>query len=158
MVADGSNTTNTDNTSAPKFNEYNFNLWYKFFVAFLMRKDRAHLVLTKDIPEHISDIDSTSQQGTPMTDKQKAKVRSARKKWRKRNEVAYSFAMEVCNQHETAKTIAALYSGTSAKGLIERLRERFLRTWKKIPFSPKSLSSIQCTYCHSNPVQSTWMT
>jgi hypothetical protein len=60
-----------------------------------------------------------------MTDKQKAKVRSARKKWRKRNEVAYSFAMEVCNQHETAKTIAALYSGTSAKGLIERLRERF---------------------------------
>jgi hypothetical protein len=37
------------------------------------------------------------------------KMRKASQQWKNRNETAYSYLMEVCNAHERASTIAALY-------------------------------------------------
>ena len=39
-----------ERTKAPKFQELNFKNWKKFFMAFLMRHDRAHLSITMENP------------------------------------------------------------------------------------------------------------
>jgi hypothetical protein len=38
-------------TKAPRFQELSFKNWKKFFIAFLMRHDRAHLAITEKDPE-----------------------------------------------------------------------------------------------------------
>jgi len=65
-----------------------------------------------------------------MTETQNKRVKAARKKWRRQNEIAYSFLMEVCNAHPKACTTAALYEGSDAKGLLHALEERFLNVEK----------------------------
>ena len=88
-----------------------------------MMNNRAHLVLTKDKPRHIHDLDLLIPETAPMTEAQTEQVRKARKIWSTRNETAYSFLMEVCNAHPKAGTTAALYEGNTAKGLMQALEE-----------------------------------
>lgn len=90
MVADGS--SSGDRAKAPRFQELNFKSWKKFFLAFLMRYDRAHLAIEDDDPSKI------------LTEEQ---VKSL-------NEEETKSLMEVCNLHDKANTIASLYEGRSA--------------------------------------------
>ena len=131
MVADDGS-THTDNSSkAPRFQEHNFKVWKKFFISFLMRMNRAHQVLINSYPQTIQDIDpNTPPSQTAMTSAQAKKLTKAQQDWETRNEVAYSYLMEVCNAHDKASTIAALYEGSNAKELLEILEERFLNIEK----------------------------
>jgi hypothetical protein len=130
MVASEDFTSGTATTKAPRFEELNFKKFKKFFLSFLMRHDRAHLAITGRQPVHISDLNKTIPREQPMTETQNKRVKAARKKWRRQNEIAYSFLMEVCNAHPKACTTAALYEGSDAKGLLHALEERFLNVEK----------------------------
>mmetsp|Transcript_18781 Transcript_18781/g.27136 ORF Transcript_18781/g.27136 Transcript_18781/m.27136 type:complete len:177 (-) Transcript_18781:667-1197(-) len=115
MAADGNFTNVASGSKVPPFEELNFKKFKKFFTSFLMRHNRAHLVLSKDKPRHIHDLDSTVPAGAHMTDAQKKRLRKAKKLWNTRNETAYSFLMEVCNAHPKAGTTAALSSQSGAE-------------------------------------------
>ena len=60
-----------------------------------------------------------------MTRIQMRMVNKEKVRWRKQNEIAYSYLMEVCNAHPKACTTAALYEGNDAKGLLQALEDRF---------------------------------
>ena len=51
---------------------------------------------------------------------------------KERNEIAYSYVMEVCNPHPNAQTTAANYEGDDAPGLVKALEDRFLHVEKNI--------------------------
>ncbi len=126
MVADGKGSTNADNSSVPKLrDQLRFKIWLKFFKSFLMRKDRAHLCLLQDCPKHFSDLDGQVPKNAPMTEKQAKLLKNARKRWVHRNEIAFSYLMEVCNSHQKASNIAALYEGNNARELLKKLEDRF---------------------------------
>jgi hypothetical protein len=122
MVAEKDFTSGTATSKAPPFEELNFKKFKKFFLSFLMRHDRAHLAITSEPPVHISDLNKTIPREHVMTEAQDKKVKTARKAWRRRNETAYSFLMEVCNAHPKACTTAALYEGNDARGLLKALK------------------------------------
>ena len=124
MVADVTRTT--DNSSVPKLrDQLRFKIWLKFFKSFLMRKERAHLCLLQDCPQHVSDLDDRFPKDAPMTEKQTKLVKNEIKLWIHRNEIAFSYLMEVCNAHQKASNIAALYEGNSARELLKKLEDRF---------------------------------
>lgn len=117
-------------TKAPPFEELNFKKFKKFFLSFLMRHERAHQAILEKLPTHISELNKRIPREQPMTQAQAKKVKQARKKWRRKNEIAYSFLMEVCNAHPKASTTAALYEGNDARGLLKALEDRFLNVEK----------------------------
>ena len=45
--------------------------------------------------------------------------------WVHRNEIAFSYLMEVWNSHQKASNIAALYEGNRARELLKKLEDRF---------------------------------
>ena len=117
----------SQSSKAPPFEALNFKKFKIFFISFLMRHKRAHLVLTKDNkPRHIHDLDPSIPDTAPMTEAQAKQLRKARQIWGTRNETAYSFLMDVCNARPKASTTAALDEGKIAKGLMRALEERFL--------------------------------
>ena len=61
-----------------------------------------------------------------MTQIQLRMVNKENVTWRKQNEIAYSYLMEVCNAHPKACTAAALYEGNDAIGLLQALEDRYL--------------------------------
>jgi hypothetical protein len=99
-----------DRTKAPRFQELSFKNWKKFFMAFLMRHDRAHLAITEKDPETLI----TPEEEEELSQEDQTKMRKASQKWKNRNETAYSYLMEVYNAHERASTIAPLYEGGQA--------------------------------------------
>ena len=107
-------------SKASLFEELNFK---KFFTSFLMR----HLVLTKDKPRHIHDLDHSIPETAPMTETQTKHGHKTRKIWSTRNEIAYSFLMEACNAHSKSDTKAALYEGKTAKGLLRALEKNIVQ-------------------------------
>jgi hypothetical protein len=130
MVAEKDFTSGTTSTKAPPFEELNFKKFKKFFLSFLMRHDRAHLAITSQPPVHISDLNKQIPREHVMTEAQYKRVKTARRTWKRQNEIAYSYLMEVCNVHPKACTTAALYEGNDAKGLLQALEERFLNVEK----------------------------
>ena len=70
MVADENLTNATSSSRAPKFEESNFLKFKKFFTSFLMRHERAHLVLTENKPSHIHDVDPTIPANSVMDEAQ----------------------------------------------------------------------------------------
>ena len=58
MVADVDFTNGNSSSKSPKCQELNFLEFKKFFTSFLMRHDRAHLVVRKEPKlSHIHDVD-----------------------------------------------------------------------------------------------------
>ena len=130
MVAEKDFTSGTASTKAPPFEELNFKKFKKFFLSFLMRHERAHLAITSKAPVHISDLNKQIPREHVMTEAQHKRVKAARRTWKRQNEIAYSYLMEVCNAHPKACTTAALYEGNDARGLLQALEERFLNVEK----------------------------
>ena len=67
MVADNNFVNVTAGYKVPQFEELNFKKFKKFFILFLMRYNRAYLVLTTKKPEHIHDLDPSIDPGAVMT-------------------------------------------------------------------------------------------
>ncbi len=112
-IVAGEGSRNERAARAPSFQELNFKNWKKFFIAFLMRYDRAHLAIEEADPsEQIS-----ADEFATLSESEQKEWSKKINKWNTRNEVAYSYLMEVCNLHDKANTIAALYDGRSAAGL-----------------------------------------
>ena len=126
MVADNNFVNVAAGSKVPQFEELSYKKFKKFFISFLMRYNRAHLLLTTKKPEHIHDLDPSIGPDAVMTQILMRMVNKEKVRWRKRNEIAYSYLMEVCNAHPKACTTAALYEGYDAKGLLQALEERFL--------------------------------
>ena len=70
MVADNNFTNGVAGSKAPPFEELNFKKFKKLFTSFLMRHNRAHLVLAKDKSRHIHDLDPLIPEAAPMTEAQ----------------------------------------------------------------------------------------
>ena len=143
MAADGNFTNVASGSKVPPFEELNFKKFKKFFTSFLMRHNRAHLVLSKDKPRHIHDLDSTVPAGAHMTDAQKKRLGKAKKLWNTRNETAYSFLMEVCNAHPKAGKTAALSTKEVQQKGYYRHWKRDFSMLKRIQYRQRSQSSIQ---------------
>ena len=68
MVADNNFSNGVAGSKAPPFEELNFNKFKKFFTSFLMRHNRAHMVLAKNKPRHIHALDPSIPEAAPMTE------------------------------------------------------------------------------------------
>ena len=117
-------------TKAPPFEELNFKKFKKLFLSFLKRHELAYQAILENLPTHISELNKRIPREQPITKARNKRVKQAREKWRRKNEIAYYFLMEVCNAHPKASTTAALYEGNDAKGLLKALEDRFLNVEK----------------------------
>ena len=107
----------------PKFDDSDFDGWLIFLKAFLMKFDRADVAFIEPMP--MRDMDQDGEE-YPFDDPvEESAYQKKREKWVDRNTTAYSYLVEACIPHNTAKLVVKSYSGTIAAVLLKRLKDRF---------------------------------
>jgi hypothetical protein len=88
-----------------------------------MKFDRADLALTEPMPTRETDGDGEEIEFDD--EEEEAKFQKRKKKWLTRNYQAYSFLMEACMNHPSARLVAKGQTSAMAKVLLKNLGERF---------------------------------
>ena len=108
---------------APRFDEADFDGWVIFLKAFLMKFDRGDLALSDPMP--MRETDDGGSDVEYDDEEEEAAYQKSKQRWLTRNMNAYSFIMDSCLHHQTARKVAKAYKGTMAKVLLKNLGERF---------------------------------
>jgi hypothetical protein len=107
----------------PKFDDADFDGWLIFLKAFLMKFDRADVAFIEPMPTRDMDEDGVEYFfEDPAEEKAYQKKRG---RWMERNTTAYSYLVEACISHSTARLVVKSYFGTMVAVLLKHLKDRF---------------------------------
>jgi hypothetical protein len=106
---------NTSHDGLLPVDTINFEIWLRFFIAFLMKFDGAAEAIKSIIPLS----ETTAQLNKRLHD------------FGKGNSIAFSHLMNACFMNVDARLIASTYNGTWASELMSLLSKRFARTDSK---------------------------
>jgi hypothetical protein len=110
-------------SQVPKFDDADFDGWLIFLKAFLMKFDRADVAFIEPMPTRDMDEDGVEYIfDDPAEEKAYQKKRG---RWIDRNTTAFSYLVEACISHSTARLVVKSYSGTMAAVLLKHLKDRF---------------------------------